>query len=137
LRPFWSQAPLQATRFMTHNAGVALFERLPRVRQGPRSVLATYVVVLGLGFQGCYGLPGADAYALTQLRRDLGSEIGVDPDRDWKGGVLGATREAEVAAFRRYREPWWRALWFGRLLAALAATGGAVALALLLWGQLA
>ena len=136
LRPFWSQTPLQATRFMTNNAGVEVFERLRRVRQGPKSVLSTYVVVLGLGFQGCYGLPGADRYALAQLRRDLALEIGVDPDRDWKGGVLTATREQEVEAFRRFREPWWRKVWFGRLLAALLCVGGLVTLGLMLWRHL-
>lgn len=137
LRPIWSQTPLQATRFMTNNAGVELFERLRRVRQGPKSVLATYVVVLGMGFQGCYGLPGADRYLLAQLRRDLGLEIGVDPDRDWKGGVLARTKEQEVEAFRRYREPWWRRVGFGRALAALLALGGLTTLALLLYGHFA
>jgi type VI secretion system protein ImpK len=132
LRPFWSQTPLQATRFLTNNAGVEVFERLRRVRQGPKSVLATFAVVLGLGFQGCYGLPGADRYALGQLRR----ELGVDADRDWKGGVLTPTREQEVEAFRRFREPWWRKAWFGRLLCALLAASGLVALGLLLYGHL-
>ena len=136
LRPIWSQTPLQATRFLTNNAGVEVFERLRRVRQGPKGVLATYVIVLGLGFQGCYGLPGADRYALAQLRRDLAVEIGVDQDRDWKGGVLPRTKEQEVEAFRRFREPWWRQMWFGRLLAALAAVGGVVSLGLLLYGHL-
>lgn len=137
LRPVWSQTPLQATRFMTNNAGVELFERLRRARQGPKSVLATYVVVLGMGFQGCYGLPGADRYLLTQLRRDLGLELGVDPDRDWKGGILLRTKEQEVEAFRRYREPWWRRVGFGRIVAALFAVGGLATLALVLYRHFA
>jgi len=39
---------------MTNNAGVELFTRLERVRKpdAPKSVFATYVTVLGLGFQG-------------------------------------------------------------------------------------
>src|SRR5437870_3487148 len=52
LRPLWAGAPLQATRWMTNNAGVELYERLARARQGPKAVLATYAAVLGLGFQG-------------------------------------------------------------------------------------
>jgi len=136
LRPAWSQTPIQATRFLTNNAGVEVFERLRRVRQGPKAVLATYVVVLGMGFQGCFGLPGADRYALAQLRRDLALEIGVDPDRDWKGGVLARSREAEVTAFRRFKEPWHRALWLGRALTALGAIAGVLALFLMLYGRL-
>ena len=57
LRPLWSQAMLQATRFNTTSAGVELFQRLSRVRQGPPSVIATYTTVLGLGFTGSYALP--------------------------------------------------------------------------------
>lgn len=136
LRPYWSQAMLQATRFMSNSAGVELFERLHRVRQGPKSVLATYAAVLGVGFEGCYGLPGADRYALAQLRRDLAVELGVDPDRDWQGGVLGRTREQMVGAFDTRREPWWRSVWVGRLLALLLCLGGAAALGLLLYGRL-
>src|SRR5271170_3746347 len=60
LRPLWASRPLQATRWMTNNAGAEVFTRLDRVRQGPRTVLATYLVVLGVGFAGRYGLPGAD-----------------------------------------------------------------------------
>jgi type VI secretion system protein ImpK len=70
------------------------------------------------------------------MRRDLALEIGVDPDRDWKGGVLTATREQEVEAFRRFREPWWRKAWFGRLLTALLCVGGLITLGLLLYGRL-
>lgn len=136
LRPYWSQAMLQATRFMTNNAGVEVFERLQRVRQGPKSVLATYAAVLGVGFQGCYGLPGADRYALAQLRRDLAVELGVDPDRDWSGGVLARTREQMVEALERAKEPFWRSIWMGRLLALLLCLGGAAALGWLLYGLL-
>ena len=84
LRPLWSQYSLQATRFNTNNAGVELFHRLQNVRQGPHSVIATYIVVLGLGFQGCYGLPGADRYALQQLRRETSSlyRKAIDPNAD-------------------------------------------------------
>jgi type VI secretion system protein ImpK len=65
LRPMWSQYSLQATRFSTNNAGVEVFERIRRVRQGPASVIATYSAILGIGFMGCYALPGADQYALA------------------------------------------------------------------------
>jgi len=132
LRPYWSQVSLQATRFNTTSAGVEFFERLHTVRQGPRCVLATYAVVLGLGFQGCYGLPGADRYALAQLRRDLAVELGVDPDRDWKGGVLGRVREEQVANLELFKPPWFRANWFGRVLAALFLVA-AITTLLMLW----
>src|SRR5262249_13370496 len=94
LRPLWANHPLQATRWMTNNAGVELFQRLERVRvpTAPKNVFATYVTVLGLGFQGRYGLPGADRYALAQLRRERHIQIGVDTDRDGTPGVLKASR---------------------------------------------
>ncbi|MBI4702913.1 MAG: DotU family type IV/VI secretion system protein [Desulfarculus sp.] len=135
LRPIWSSAPLQATRFLTNNAGLEVFQRLGRVRQGPRSVLATFAVVLGLGFLGCYGLPGADRYALDQLRRELGRELGVDPDRDWSGGVLRRVHEGQVAALERFKAPWYRSVWIGRALALLFALGAAAALFFALGGQ--
>lgn len=120
LRPWWSQYMLQATRFNTNNAGVELFERLNRVRRDPAvNVLATYAVVLGLGFQGCYGLPGADRYALAQLRRDLATQLGVDPDRDWNGGIIKPIRAELVENLELFEEPWYKRVWFGRILALL------------------
>jgi type VI secretion system protein ImpK len=114
MRPYWSQYMLQAQRFQTNSAGVELFERLHRVRQGPKSVLATYATVLGVGFQGCYGLPGADRYALSQLRRDLSTQLGVDPDRDWAGGVLKAIRKEDVENLELFKVAWYKSVWFGR-----------------------
>lgn len=116
LRPYWASAPLQATRWGTNNAGVELFERLGRVRQGPRNVLATYVTVLGAGFQGRFALPGADRYALAQLRRQLALELGVDADRDRQGGVLQPSRKDTGPSALLPKEPWWRSLWLGRVL---------------------
>jgi len=137
LRPLWASSPLQATRWMTNNAGVEIFDRLARVRQGPKTILATYVAVLGIGLMGRFALPGADRYALAQLRRQLSIEIGVDPDRDWQGGVLKPARPDTGPSSLLPREPWWRALWLGRTLALLTLLGGAVALALVLYGYLA
>ena len=117
LRPMWSQYSLQATRFSTTSAGVEVFERIQRVRQGPPSVIATYATVLGLGFQGCYGLPGADRYQLAQLRRDLSAQLGVDPDRDWKGGVIRQIRKEEVENLELFKVPFFKSVLFGRLLA--------------------
>ncbi|MBM4360081.1 MAG: DotU family type IV/VI secretion system protein [Deltaproteobacteria bacterium] len=111
LRPLWSQYMLQATRFNTNNAGVEVFQRLERVRQGPPSVVATYATVLGLGFLGSYALPGQDRYLVVQLRRDLSRQLGVDPDRDWTCGVLHKVREDEVAAMHAEQVPWYRSLW--------------------------
>jgi type VI secretion system protein ImpK len=119
LRPMWSQYSLQATRFSTTNAGVELFERLRRVRQGPPSVVATYTAVLGLGFAGCYALPGADKYALAQLRRDLAAQLGVDPDRDWSGGVIRTITKEEVDNIELFKVPWYQSIWFGRTIAFL------------------
>lgn len=110
LRPLWSQYMLQATRFNTNSAGVEVFQRLERVRQGPQSVIATYAAVLGLGFLGSYALPGADRYVVTQLRRDLSRQLGVDPDRDWACGVLRTVRAEEVAAAHGEEIPWYRTL---------------------------
>jgi type VI secretion system protein ImpK len=129
LRPLWANHPLQATRWMTNNAGVEVFTRLDRVRQGPKNVFATYVAVLGLGFQGRFGLPGADRYALAQLRRELHIQMGVDTDRDWTWGVLNASR-ADVAARVAPKEAWWRAHWVGRALAVLAVLSALTALTL-------
>ncbi|MEZ4437825.1 MAG: DotU family type IV/VI secretion system protein [Polyangiaceae bacterium] len=132
LRPMWSQYSLQAIRFNTNNAGVEVFERLARVRQGPPSVIATYSAVLGLGFQGCYGLPGADRYALIQLRKDLAIQLGVDPDRDWSGGALRTIRKEEVENLDLFKVPWHKSVWFGRLVAGLL-TLSAVVTGLFYW----
>lgn len=132
LRPYWSQQPLQASQFMTNNAGVEVFQRLQRVRKGPPVIVATYAAVLGLGFQGCYGLPGADRYQLAQLRRDLGIQLGVDPDRDWRGGVLQAVRAEDVASLDAFKEPWHRSLWVGRALPAILLIGAILTLLLFL-----
>jgi type VI secretion system protein ImpK len=130
LRPFWSQYLLQAQRFNTNSAGVEMFERLHDVRQGPPNVLATYAAVLGLGFQGCYGLPGADRYALAQLRRDLAVQLGVDPDRDWRGGVLRRVRVEEVENLDLFAVPWFKSVWLGRAIGIILV---ASALGTLLW----
>ena len=119
LRPLWSQHSLQASRFNTMNAGVEVFERLRSVRDGPPSVVATYATVLGLGFQGCYGLPGADRYALSQLRRDLSRQLGVDPDRDWTGGALREVRVEQVEMLDLFRIPWFKTVMFGRAIGAV------------------
>ena len=132
LRGTWSQYSLQATRFNTNNAGVEVFERLGRVRQGPAAVIATYAVVLGLGFQGCYGLPGADRYALSQLRRDLSVQLGVDPDRDWNGGVIQPIRVEQVETLELFKTPWFKSLWLGRALAALLLTSAIITALVLL-----
>ena len=131
LRPVWANHPLQATRWMTNNAGVEVFQRLDRVRQGPKTVFATYVVVLGLGFQGRYGLPGVDRYALTQLRQQLHIQMGIDVERDWSGGVLKPSRSDEANAVAP-REPWYRSVWVGRVLAILAVLSALAALSLVL-----
>lgn len=133
MRQVWSQQALQATRFQTFNAGVELFERLNRVRaQAPRSVLATYAAVLGVGFQGCYGLPGADRYALGQLRRDLAAQLGVDPDRDWHGGVLQPIRIQDVENLEAFALPWHESLSFGRALALLTLVSAIAAITVVL-----
>jgi type VI secretion system protein ImpK len=135
LRPMWSQYPLQARRWMTNNAGAEVFQRLERVRQGPKSVLATYMVVLGLGFVGRFALPGTDKYGLVQLRNELCFQFGIDPDKDWKGGVLRPTRADGPAPFLP-QEPWHRRLWFGRGIAISVFVVGLLSLVSVLWSNL-
>jgi type VI secretion system protein ImpK len=118
LRPLWATHPIQATRWMTNNAGVEVYTRLERVRQGPKSVFATYITIFGLGFQGRYGLPGQSQDQLANLRRQIQIEMGIDTDRDWAAGVLKATRQ-ELAAEFAPKEPWYRSLWMGRGLSIL------------------
>lgn len=117
LRPLWSQYMLQATRFNTNNAGVEVFQRLTRVRPGPPSVVATFAAVLGLGFTGSYALPGQDRYVLVQLRRDLARQLGVDPDRDWKSGVLREVRQGDAARAHGEDGPWHKSVWVARTVA--------------------
>lgn len=131
LRPLWATHPIQATRWMTNNAGVEIFQRLERVRQGPKTVFATYITILGLGFQGRFGLPGADHYGLHQIRRDLQIQAGIDTDRDWSAGVLKATRK-ELAAEHAPKEPWFRNIWLGRGLAFLVLFAAIVTLTVVL-----
>ncbi|WP_438016224.1 DotU family type IV/VI secretion system protein [Sorangium sp. So ce315] len=129
LRPVWAQRPLQAARWMTNNAGVELFERLERVRKGPLPVMATYACVLGLGFRGRYALPGQNPEDLLRIRRDLSLKLGVDPDRDWAGGVLRPVRVDGVAVQHLPKVPLWKSALVGRTLAALVAIAGAAAMA--------
>ncbi|MGK3984930.1 DotU family type IV/VI secretion system protein [Sorangium sp. So ce136] len=128
LRPVWAQRPLQASRWMTNNAGVELFERLGRVLSGPLPVMATYACVLGLGFRGRYGLPGQYTDDLLRIRRDLSLKLGVDPDRDWKAGVLRPAIVDGVATQHVPGLPLWQSALVGRALAALVAIAGALTL---------
>lgn len=136
LRAIWAAQPLQATRWMTNNAGVEFFERLERVRRGPKAVLATYVAVLGLGFQGRFALPGADRYGLVQLRRQLSLELGVDADRDWQVGVLRPVRSDTGPAARVPRAPWYQSVGFGRALGITSVVAGLLGVVLVLWQKL-
>lgn len=112
-RPLWTQYSLQAMRWHTTNAGVEFYQRLDRVKQGPRNVLATYYVVLGLGFLGRFGLPGAVGYGATQTRIDIARILGVDPDRDWHAGALRPVREEAVTPIA-LQVPWYKSVWMGR-----------------------
>lgn len=117
LRALWGQRPLQAARYMTNNAGVEFYDRLRRVREAAPNVLAAFMVALGIGFLGKYGLPGANRYELVQYRHELSVRLGVDPDRDRQGGVLKAVRSDQSPSKLVARDPWYKQLWFGRLLA--------------------
>ena len=132
LYPLWSSHPLQAVRWMTNNAGEEVFQRLQRVRQGPRSVLATYMVVFGVGFQGRFGLPGAIQYGLVQVRREVSLQLGVDPDRDWRGGVLRApTQELEPSELLP-KDPFYKSVLMGRIVAGLLLVAGLLTLFLVI-----
>jgi len=127
LRPWWSQNMLQARRFNTNNAGVEVYTRLDRVRAGPKTILATYVTVLGCGFLGQYGLPGRDPYLLNELRAQLAKELGVDADRDVMGGAMKAYRHDAMPAEFLPKESFLKSVWVGRLLAViLLFVGGGV-----------
>lgn len=133
LRPHWANYPLQATRWLTNNAGVEVFQRLERVRSGPKTILATYMVILGMGFQGKFALPGVDKYHLVQARKDLGLQLGLDPDRDWKAGVLRAVRIDPEAG---PKEPFHKTVLFGRILAIFCAVSAVITLAIILYSNL-
>ncbi|NUQ75037.1 MAG: DotU family type IV/VI secretion system protein [Polyangiaceae bacterium] len=136
LYPLWSSHPLQAVRWMTNNAGEEVFQRLQRVRQGPRNILATYMVVFGVGFQGRFGLPGAIQYGLVQVRREVSLQLGVDPDRDWKGGVLRApTQELEPSDLLP-KEPFYKSVIMGRIVTGILLLAGALTLGLVLYSNL-
>jgi type VI secretion system protein ImpK len=135
LRPLWSQYSLQATRWHTTNAGVEFYQRLERVKEGPKSVLATYYVVLGLGFMGKFGLPGQVQYGATQTRIDVARVLGVDADRDWFAGALRPVREETVHPID-HQTPWWKSLWMGRgIMIAFLLAGVALLLVALLGGK--
>jgi type VI secretion system protein ImpK len=128
MRPMWSQYMLQVTRHNTANAGVEVFERLVRVRKGPSSVVGTYQVVLAMGFQGCYGLPGADRYQLVRVRREIAIQLGIDPDADRLGGAIVPARREQVEVLDRFREVWYRRVGFGRALGGLLLASALIAL---------
>ena len=127
LRGYWGQAPIQALRWVTTNAGVEFFQRLERARQGPRNVLATFMVVLGLGYRGQYGLPGADPQSLEDLRRALMLELGIDPDRDASMGMLIASR-LDAIAQAKPEVKWYRSLWFFRVVVIVVGVLAAIGL---------
>lgn len=132
LKPFWVQAPLQTLEFVTNNAGLEFFSRLERVRQGPRSIIATYAAALALGYLGGYSLPGADREALSRLRQELASAIGADPDRDWLEGALTPAPVDAVTAAKPL-PAFWRQRWFSRSAAAVIACFGLLFLVTLVW----
>lgn len=127
LRQLWGARPLQSTRWTTNNAGVEFYERLQRARRGPRTVLASYVAVLGCGFLGKYGLPGVPKDELADIRRVIGRELGVDADRDHPIGVLKPLKYDELPSDILPRDPWFKSVWAGRALAATTLLGGGVA----------
>jgi type VI secretion system protein ImpK len=132
LRQLWGARPLQSARWMTNNAGTEFYDRLRNVREGPASVLATFMVVLGIGFLGKYGLPGANRYELVQFRHELSVRLGVDPDRDRQGGVLKQIRADQQPSKLVSRDPWYKTLWFGRGLALALLTSSLLGLVLVL-----
>jgi type VI secretion system protein ImpK len=136
LRQLWGSRPLQATRWTTNNAGVEFFERMERARHGPRSVLATYVTVLGCGFQGKFGLPGMSKDPLMEIRRQVQRDLRVDADRDVLTGVLRPIKYDELPSEILPRDPWYKSVWMGRALAGLTLLGGGVAAGLAVYSML-
>lgn len=132
LRQLWGARPLQSARWMTNNAGVELYDRLRSVREGPPSVLATFMAVLGIGFLGKYGLPGSNRYELVQFRHELSVRLGVDPDRDRQGGVLKQVRADQQPSKLISRVPWYKTLWFGRAIGLTVLSLGLLSLVLVI-----
>jgi type VI secretion system protein ImpK len=94
------------------------------------------MIVFGVGFMGRFGLPGAIQYGLVQVRREVSLQLGVDPDRDWKGGVLRApTQELEPSELLP-KEPFYKSVLMGRIVAALLIVTGALTLGLVLYANL-
>ncbi|MCK6590839.1 MAG: DotU family type IV/VI secretion system protein, partial [Polyangiaceae bacterium] len=90
----------------------------------------------GVGFQGRFGLPGAIQYGLVQVRREVSLQLGVDPDRDWKGGVLRApTQELEPSDLLP-KEPFYKSVIMGRIVTGILLLAGALTLGLVLYSNL-
>ncbi len=136
LRQLWGSRPLQSTRWTTNNAGVEFYEKMERTRRGPRSVLATYAVVLGCGFLGKYGLPGVSRDPLMEVRRQVQRDLRVDADRDVQTGVLRPLKYDELPSEILPRDPWHKSVWMGRAIAALTLLGGGVAAGLAIYAIL-
>lgn len=132
LRQLWGIKPIQSVRWMTNNAGVEFYDRLRRSREGAPNVLAAFMVVLGIGFLGKYGLPGANKYELLQYRKELSVRLGVDPDRDRQGGVLKQVRPDAGPSKLIARVDWYKSLWFGRALALFFLVSGLISLLIVL-----
>ena len=60
----------------------------------------------------------------------------MDPDRDWKGGVLKAPRAEVGPAEMLPKDPIWKSLLAGRVLAGLVLAIGLLTLILVLRGNL-
>ena len=86
-REAWERQPLQVVEFGTHDAGEVLIAHMQeRVRQPQpvRPVLAMFLAVLALGFQGRFALEGPDAR--TAMMRALSERLG-GPEAS-SGGVV-------------------------------------------------
>jgi type VI secretion system protein ImpK len=86
-RDAWERQPLQVVEFGTHDAGevlIAHMQRRVREPQPVRPVLAVFLAVLGLGFQGRFALEGPDAR--TTMMRALSERLG-EPEAS-SGGVI-------------------------------------------------
>ncbi|CAB3677368.1 hypothetical protein LMG24238_02434 [Paraburkholderia sediminicola] len=93
-RDAWEREPLQVSEFQSHNAGDELIARIERRLAQPKPVLpllAIFIAVLDLGFEGKFALNGSDARAA--LMRALDERL--ERHRDTSGPVIvneGITR---------------------------------------------
>ncbi len=76
-----------------------------------------------------------DQYALNQLRTQLARDLKIDADRDVQGGAIKPYRYDTLPAEFIPKDPWYKSVWMGRVLALLLLVSGSAWLGTLLYGH--